>query len=217
MQKFKSCPPLSMKPEQSRKERQNGYRKIYRIKHRELVKERYQKWVAENPDKLRQSQAEYRKRNREKLLAKNRAYNEANKEQRRERSQQYREAGRHRLILREYQKRRRLNKRYRIHDLISRQIRLAIGERKAGRSWELLVGYSLSDLIGHIERQFVDSMSWINHGAKWHIDHIRPVSSFDFSSKCDDAIRECWSLSNLRPLGVFDNLSKGAKWLPPQT
>ena len=39
-----------------------------------------------------------------------------------------------------------------------------------------------SQLKEHIEKQFVDGMSWDNWG-EWHIDHIKPVSKFDKSEK----------------------------------
>jgi hypothetical protein len=53
-------------------------------------------------------------------------------------------------------------------------------------------------------------MTWKNYG-KWHIDHIRPISSFKITGiDCED-FKKCWSLSNLQPLWAFDNLSKGTK------
>lgn len=59
----------------------------------------------------------------------------------------------------------------------------------------------------------VDGMSWENYGRIWHIDHVRPVSWFDF--QCDNieaVIKECWRLSNLQPLFVRDNLMKSNKY-----
>ena len=44
-----------------------------------------------------------------------------------------------------------------------------------------LLGYSVVELKEHIESQFTDGMSWDNIG-EWHIDHIRPLSSFDYDS-----------------------------------
>lgn len=81
---------------------------------------------------------------------------------------------------------------------------------KNGRAWEALVGYTKADLFVHIERQFVRGMSWGNFG-KWHIDHILPVSSFQFASVDDPEFRACWALTNLRPEWAKQNISKGAK------
>ena len=53
-------------------------------------------------------------------------------------------------------------------------------------------------------------MGWDNYG-EWHVDHIRPIASFNFESVDCAEFKECWSLDNLQPLWAFDNLSKGTK------
>lgn len=86
----------------------------------------------------------------------------------------------------------------------------ALGNKKAGRSWRAFVDYTLEELMAHLERQFKPGMSWENKG-DWHIDHIIPRSSFEYSSPDDPEFRKCWSLSNLRPLWAVDNIRKNAK------
>jgi len=86
---------------------------------------------------------------------------------------------------------------------------------KAGRHWESLVGYTVEDLKAHLESQFVKGMSWSNYGSSWHIDHIRPIADFCFTSTEDPDFRICWSLWNLRPLWAKKNISKGAKCAAP--
>ncbi len=40
------------------------------------------------------------------------------------------------------------------------------------------LGCDLKTAYKHIEKQFIEGMSWSNHGKKgWEIDHIIPVSS----------------------------------------
>jgi len=73
-----------------------------------------------------------------------------------------------------------------------------------------LLGFTVDDLIEHLESRFCKGMSWDNYG-KWHIDHIRPDSSFNYTSAEDKEFQECWSLSNLQPLWAKDNLIKGKK------
>ena len=54
-------------------------------------------------------------------------------------------------------------------------------------------------------------MGWENYG-KWHIDHKRPMCSFNITSyDCED-FKSCWALNNLRPLWAIDNQVKNGKW-----
>ena len=81
---------------------------------------------------------------------------------------------------------------------------------KGGRRWEALVGYTLADLMRHLEAQFPRGMSWANR-ARWHIDHIIPLSKFDFSTPEDPQFKLAWALTNLRPLWKRENLVKSGK------
>lgn len=69
------------------------------------------------------------------------------------------------------------------------------------------LGYSSEELRSHLESLFSTGMSWENWG-EWHIDHIRPVSSFPNGTP----LTEINSLSNLRPLWATENLRKSSKW-----
>lgn len=106
---------------------------------------------------------------------------------------------------------RRKNPTHRLYSSISTQMRLAISDRKGGRRWESIVGYSLADLVAHIEKQFLPGMSWDTYGPAWHIDHIVPQVSFELPGADDETVRACWALTNLRPLWALPNLSKGAR------
>lgn len=86
---------------------------------------------------------------------------------------------------------------------------LIYGKRRA--SWETILGYTRHDLRNHLEAQFTNGMSWDNYG-EWHIDHIRPVVSFLFSTIEDENFKQCWALDNLQPLWAHDNLTKGGKY-----
>jgi len=78
---------------------------------------------------------------------------------------------------------------------------------KGGRKkTEMLLGYSENDLKTHIEKQFLEGMSWGNR-SDWHIDHIVPISHLLKNNVTDPRIIN--ALSNLRPLWAKDNLSKG--------
>jgi len=80
---------------------------------------------------------------------------------------------------------------------------------KQKSTWEYF-NYNLETLKEHLELQFKDGMSWENYG-KWHVDHIIPQSSFDFTK--DEEVNKCWLLDNLQPLWAINNLKKSNKIL----
>jgi hypothetical protein len=69
------------------------------------------------------------------------------------------------------------------------------------------VGCSLEFLKNWFEYLFDNNMNWNNHGSYWHIDHIRPCSSYNLQKQED--IYSCYHWSNLRPLKKEENLIKG--------
>jgi hypothetical protein len=76
------------------------------------------------------------------------------------------------------------------------------------------LGYSFEELMTHLEKQFSKGMSWHNYGygdGKWHIDHIRPLASFEYDTTDCEEFRAAWALTNLRPLWQSDNLKKGSR------
>jgi len=70
------------------------------------------------------------------------------------------------------------------------------------------LGCSIEELKRHLESQFTEGMGWDNYG-KWHIDHIKPLSSFNLT-KAEELKKAC-HFSNLQPLWAKDNLKKGNK------
>lgn len=116
---------------------------------------------------------------------------------------------------REYQKRRRRKSAAAaINARMAAGIRNSLVNGKEGRSWETLVGFTVQDLMTHLERQFAEGMNW-NNRSEWHIDHRRPLVSFNFETPECPQFREAWALTNLQPLWAVDNLSKGGRWQPP--
>ncbi len=113
-----------------------------------------------------------------------------------------------------YMKKLRKNPIFRMHASISSHMNESLRcayRNKDRRSWETLVGYTKEDLKIHLESLFKDGMSWDNYG-KWHIDHIRPVASFNITSaECED-FKKCWALENLQPLWAEENFKKNKKW-----
>ena len=171
-----------------------AYYNANREKHRACVIA----WNEANPEKLRAYTKAWRDKNPDKILAANRAWRKANREK-----------------VNTYAKEREANLRkidpkFKLNGNIKAAINKALKGAKAGRHWETLVGYTIDELKRHIEMQFVDGMRWYNMG-KWHIDHITPISAFNFETPDHEDFKRCWALKNLRPLWAEDNLRKSNK------
>ena len=69
----------------------------------------------------------------------------------------------------------------------------------------VLTGCSKYFLKSYIEKKFKPGMSWENYG-KWHIDHIFPLSKFDFENP--DSLKRACHYSNLQPLWALENIKK---------
>lgn len=83
---------------------------------------------------------------------------------------------------------------------------LMVGIQKTSKYLKYLP-FTIKELRVHMENQFDDWMSWENYGL-WHIDHIRPVASFEFTSMEDEDFKKCWALENLQPLKDTENMRK---------
>ncbi len=91
---------------------------------------------------------------------------------------------------------------------LRRRTRSALFGKIKTKTTKELIGCSPQELRAHLEKQFQPGMSWDNYG-EWHIDHIRPVSSFNLLDVEEQKL--CFGYQNLQPLWAKDNLKKGAK------
>jgi hypothetical protein len=94
---------------------------------------------------------------------------------------------------------------------IRERLRKAIkGKRKSGSAIGDL-GMSVEMFKGYIAQFFAEGMSWDNYG-KWHLDHIRPISSFNLEIR--EEFLQAVHYSNMQPLWAADNDAKGARFSP---
>jgi hypothetical protein len=110
-----------------------------------------------------------------------------------------------------------------LRNAVSNSIRGMIkhnGSYKRKQSIRNYLPYTIDELKSHLESLWEPWMNWTNYGGRsndprrtWHIDHVKPHSSFNYTSMADAAFSECWALSNLRPIEKIANMSKGAKIL----
>jgi len=187
---------------------------LWKLNNPEKVKEKYRRIKRRNLEKDKIRFREYKKNNREKIKIKSHIYYELNKEIIKKRNKRWYENNKEHI--KQYRKKYYQDiYKYNIKAKISKRMSCAIWRSlkmgKNGNHWKDLVGFTLQELMQHLENQFREGMSWDNYG-KWHIDHIRPVSNFNFSSYKDSEFKECWALENLQPLWAKENLIKSNRY-----
>jgi len=74
--------------------------------------------------------------------------------------------------------------------------------RARNTEWRSLAGFSIAELMTHLDAQFEDGMSWDNLG-EWEIAHIAPASDYQFSGSRDQGFKDFWSLNNIKPVWVM--------------
>ena len=140
-------------------------------------------------------QRAYRQKNKEERNAYQRAYRQKNKEERRAYQAEYARTRRQKDPLYNF-----------FHSIRSQAVRVVkqVGLGKKPTNTFKWVGCSPEELKAHIESLFLEGMTWDNYGKYgWHVDHIRPVSSFK-----PEEWEQINHYTNLQPLWWQDNLSK---------
>ena len=69
---------------------------------------------------------------------------------------------------------------------------------------------TIEEYTTYLEKQFTPEMSWENYGKYWEIDHIKPVTKFDFNN--ENELYECFHYSNTQPLNKIENKIKSNKY-----
>lgn len=103
---------------------------------------------------------------------------------------------------------------YKLNHTMSTLIGYSLKGKKNGRKWLDLVPYTIDELIKRLKKTLPKGYTWddfIKGKNVLHIDHIIPVSVFNFQSSFDTDFKRCWSLKNLQLLPAKENISKGAK------
>lgn len=168
------------------------------------AKERY------NPIKKKQYNLQYLKENKEKIAKQRKEYRAKNKEKIANESKKWRDNNKEycKEYKRKYQKERLKNDyAFKIRRNVNRRINQAI-KRKSNSTISYL-GCEIDVYIAYMENLFTEGMCWDNYG-KWHIDHIRPLASFNLLNETEQF--EAFNYKNTQPLWAKDNLRKGGTW-----
>ena len=160
----------------------------------EKIRAQKRKWAENNREKIRTQKRKYRENNREKILARQRKYRENNKEK-------------IMATQRKYKKRKVATcPKFRMVRCLRARLRAALRGKNKSASTMALLGCTVRHLKKHLEKQFVEGMTW---NTAFHIDHMVPCASFDLSDA--EQQRRCFHFTNLQPLFASENRSKGNK------
>ena len=166
----------------------NYIKKRYRD-NTEIINTRNKKWKKNNPEKMKK----YRIKWNEKNIG---YYNE---------------------YLKQYFKQKyKQDLKFNLNRKISTRIVESLKRNKTGRQWETIVGYTLEDLIKRLKKTMPKGYNWQDFiQGKLHIDHIIPISAFNFDCPEHIDFKNCWALENLRLLPAKENLIKHNKLVRP--
>lgn len=151
------------------------------------IQEYHKRYYEQNKDKIKKAVYTYRAENPEKIKKARNLYQN---------------------------KRRNDDAKFKLRSVISTAVYKALKRRKSAKNnkLEMLLGYTISDLMSHLERLFAPEMTWENYGSYWHVDHVKPDSWFDYIDSEDEKFKECWALKNLQPLTAKNNYAKGNRF-----
>ncbi|MCK9417168.1 hypothetical protein M0Q97_10980 [Candidatus Dojkabacteria bacterium] len=226
------------------KEKYKNYSKNYYQENKNEIKEKSKKYYIENENQKKEYSKKYNNKNKEKIKERRKKYREINQEKIKEREKKFYIKNKENRInyqykykeeypdkIKEWQSNYRKKNKSKIYlskleynkknphiiawrNILKNTLK-RIGKIKEDRTNKML-GYSALELKEYIEKLFTPEMTWDNYG-EWHIDHIKPVSSFNK----DTNVSIVCSLDNLQPLWALTreingivyegNLNKGNK------
>lgn len=216
------------------KEKTKEWRKEYYLKNREKIIEYQKQYQLENKDKTKERKKKWALKNKERIKSQQKKWQEDNKEKLKKLYKQYYQEHKERLkkLSREWhlkneEKNREQQKKWRVkmktdlkwnfnHRMASGINKSLKKGNKNGRHWESLVGYTATDLEKRLKSTMPFGYTWNDFlNGELHIDHIIPVSVFNFTEPEHIDFKRCWALENLRLLPAEDNLRKSNKLYKP--
>ena len=184
-------------------------KKTYYLENKDRINNYAKKRYEKNKDEINNQKKDYYEKNKDKINNQKKKYREKNKDKVAKYMKEYAIENRGKLKEYAYLK---------YNNDISFKLRMRLRGRlvnaikqnnKSGSAVEDL-GCSIQELKDYLESKFTEGMNWDNWSKTgWHIDHIKPLASFDLTDP--EQFKQACHYSNLQPLWATDNLSKGAK------
>lgn len=195
-----------------------------KVKEKQRIRQaiRHRERMATDPDYRKKRKENYAKRDRSEYWKRPEVI-----ARRRAREQQYKETRRRyrkNLVLTEEQKTKRAERRnayrkdrkandpqFRVIQRLRERVHVALRRKGTEKKCQTMdsIGCSASFVVAYLETRFQPGMTWDNYGTAWHIDHVKPLASFDLSKKSEQLKANHYT--NLQPMWAEENLSKGCK------
>ena len=201
----------NISPEELKRLKRSAQSKAWREANKEKKKQLDKQYREANKEKNKKAMAEWYLKNKEAHNKKSKQYRESNVES----IKKWRNVNKvsRREYTRQYNKtRKQVDPLYAIQ--VSLRLLIVHSFKRIGQSKPVdtltQLGCTWLEAKAHFESLFQEGMNWENHGTYgWHIDHIRPVSSFSI-----DELPLANHISNLQPLWAADNLKKSDRFEP---
>lgn len=160
------------------------WRRANADRRREANREQTNNWRKQNPERWKELQKSHYEKHKSKIVKRNHEY---------------------------AAKRKKVDVNYKLTCLLRGRITKALTAGWKSGSAVRDLGCSIPELRTHLESKFTGGMSWENYGRSgWHIDHIRPLSSFNLN--VPEEFQAAVHYTNLQPLWASENCSKSNKW-----
>lgn len=181
----------------------------YDNKHRDEHNTKMQKYRAENPEKTKAIAKRSYYNNHDKILERDRdpkrkAQKKKSKEDLLERNPTY---------YADYVRVRRFNDPYfrLVSNLRIRIVDVLRGKSKKSAGTMDLLGCDIQFFKQYLESKFLPTMTWENYGSVWHIDHSKPIISFDLFDPLQQ--KQCFHYTNLQPLFATTRIIDGVEYI----
>ena len=170
-------------PKERQKAYHNQYNKDYREVNKQTINDKQKAYYKVNKDKIKLQRKDYFKVNKDKILLKQKAYTN---------------------------NRKKTNIQYKLSCNLRSRLNSAINNNYKSGSAVKDLGCSIEELKSYLESKFLVGMTWDNWSDDgWHIDHIKPLASFDLTDR--KQFLEACHYTNLQPMWATDNLTKSDK------
>jgi len=176
-------------------------RKLYNLANREKKKEYNKNYWDKNKDTLIVKNKEHRILNAENINIQRTKYRKRDdiKEHVKQKNKEYLPIRKEKI-----KQRRLVDSNFRFSEVLRSKIHKMLNGKKT--SYKALIGCDLEQLKKWLEYQFDNKMNWNNFGSYWQIDHIIPMSIFNFDNEVEKRI--CFNWRNLQPLQKDENREK---------